>query len=87
VAFESDRVQGFLKTLPAGAIPFFVLATQNPIEMEGTYPLPGALARPGSYSSGGFAIRRSRKHSAILDSPELAGLLPGTYAARVGWLG
>src|SRR5580692_954184 len=22
--------------------PFFVLATQNPIEMEGTYPLPGA---------------------------------------------
>ncbi|MFO0918089.1 MAG: AAA family ATPase [Planctomycetaceae bacterium] len=22
--------------------PFFVLATQNPIEMEGTYPLPEA---------------------------------------------
>jgi MoxR-like ATPase len=22
--------------------PFFVLATQNPIELEGTYPLPGA---------------------------------------------
>ena len=28
------------------APPFFVLATQNPLEMEGTYPLPEALARP-----------------------------------------
>ena len=25
--------------------PFFVLATQNPIEQEGTYPLPEAPAR------------------------------------------
>ena len=24
------------------AAPFFVLATQNPLEMEGTYPLPEA---------------------------------------------
>ena len=24
------------------ALPFFVLATQNPIELEGTYPLPEA---------------------------------------------
>ena len=30
---------GTSRTLPA---PFFVLATQNPIEMEGTYPLPEA---------------------------------------------
>ncbi len=29
-------------------MPFLVMATQNPIEMEGTYPLPGALARPVS---------------------------------------
>ena len=28
--------------LSAAADPFFVLATQNPIEMEGTYPLPEA---------------------------------------------
>ena len=27
-------------------LPFFVLATQNPIELEGTYPLPGGGARP-----------------------------------------
>ncbi len=26
--------------------PFFVLATQNPIEQEGTYPLPERAARP-----------------------------------------
>jgi len=32
-------VAGTLHPLPA---PFFVLATQNPIEMEGTYPLPEA---------------------------------------------
>jgi MoxR-like ATPase len=32
-------VGGVLHPLPA---PFFVLATQNPIEMEGTYPLPEA---------------------------------------------
>src|SRR5579871_1832136 len=32
-------VRGHNYTLPA---PFFVLATQNPIELEGTYPLPEA---------------------------------------------
>jgi MoxR-like ATPase len=32
-------VRGHLYRLPA---PFFVLATQNPIELEGTYPLPEA---------------------------------------------
>src|SRR5574342_456713 len=32
-------VQGATETLPR---PFYVLATQNPIEMEGTYPLPEA---------------------------------------------
>src|SRR6266511_3732909 len=32
-------VSGHANALPA---PFFVLATQNPIEMEGTYPLPEA---------------------------------------------
>jgi MoxR-like ATPase len=32
-------VAGITRTLPQ---PFFVLATQNPLEMEGTYPLPEA---------------------------------------------
>ncbi|HEV8438389.1 MAG TPA: MoxR family ATPase [Methylomirabilota bacterium] len=35
----SVTVSGSANPLPA---PFFVLATQNPIEMEGTYPLPEA---------------------------------------------
>jgi MoxR-like ATPase len=35
----SVTVGGTSRPLPA---PFFVLATQNPIEMEGTYPLPEA---------------------------------------------
>jgi MoxR-like ATPase len=36
---RSVTVSGHRHTLPA---PFFVLATQNPIEQEGTYPLPEA---------------------------------------------
>jgi MoxR-like ATPase len=36
---SSITVGGTSRPLPA---PFFVLATQNPIEMEGTYPLPEA---------------------------------------------
>jgi MoxR-like ATPase len=36
---HSVTVGGASRPLPA---PFFVLATQNPIEMEGTYPLPEA---------------------------------------------
>src|ERR1700743_2852906 len=36
---RSCAVRGHIYKLPA---PFFVLATQNPIELEGTYPLPEA---------------------------------------------
>jgi len=36
---HSVTVRGTIHSLPS---PFFVLATQNPIEMEGTYPLPEA---------------------------------------------
>ena len=36
---HSCTVRGHIYPLPA---PFFVLATQNPIELEGTYPLPEA---------------------------------------------
>src|SRR6201986_578461 len=36
---RSCTVRGNIYPLPA---PFFVLATQNPIELEGTYPLPEA---------------------------------------------
>ena len=36
-------VMGETHSLP---LPFFVLATQNPIELEGTYPLPEAQIDP-----------------------------------------
>jgi MoxR-like ATPase len=36
---QSVTVAGVVRPLPE---PFFVMATQNPIEMEGTYPLPEA---------------------------------------------
>ena len=39
MAERSVTVAGTTRELPA---PFFVMATQNPIEMEGTYPLPEA---------------------------------------------
>jgi MoxR-like ATPase len=40
-AMQERRVTVAGQTRPLGA-PFFVLATQNPIEQEGTYPLPEA---------------------------------------------
>lgn len=40
-AMEEKQVTIFGETYPL-ADPFFVLATQNPIELEGTYPLPEA---------------------------------------------
>jgi MoxR-like ATPase len=40
-AMQEHRVTAFGETRPLPQ-PFFVLATQNPIELEGTYPLPEA---------------------------------------------
>jgi MoxR-like ATPase len=40
-AMQEKTVSVLGRTYPTAA-PFFVLATQNPIEMEGTYPLPEA---------------------------------------------
>ncbi len=40
-AMQEKTITVLGRTYPA-ASPFFVLATQNPIEMEGTYPLPEA---------------------------------------------
>ena len=40
-AMQERRVTTFGETRPL-PMPFFVLATQNPIELEGTYPLPEA---------------------------------------------
>jgi MoxR-like ATPase len=40
-AMQEQQVTVFGETLPLDD-PFFVIATQNPLEMEGTYPLPEA---------------------------------------------
>ena len=40
--------------------PFFVLATQNPIELEGTYPLPEAQLDRFSLQAGSASQRRGR---------------------------
>ena len=41
-AMQEHQVTAGGRDLPARPEPFFVLATQNPIEQEGTYPLPEA---------------------------------------------
>ncbi|MEY5010606.1 MAG: hypothetical protein RLZZ253_1745 [Verrucomicrobiota bacterium] len=43
--------------------PFFVLATQNPIEQEGTYPLPGPRDLGGRSCDRSFTRRRSWRRS------------------------
>jgi MoxR-like ATPase len=63
-------VAGSSRPLPA---PFFVLATQNPIEMEGTYPLPEAqLDR--------FIMKLRVRYPAI---EELNAIIDRTTQARV----
>ena len=70
---RSVSVGGETHTLPD---PFMVLATQNPIELEGTYPLPEAqldrfmvklLMRPGGVDQLQAIVRRTT-------SPELASV-------------
>ncbi len=77
--------------------PFFVLATQNPIEQEGTYPLPEAQLDRFMFMIGvdypsrdeEIAIARNTTGAAlpqlehVLDGPEGARL-PGPCAARAG---
>jgi len=72
-AMQEGQVTTFGETR-ALAPPFFVIATQNPIEMEGTYPLPEAqLDR--------FLLK------ILLDSPgeeQLASILEATTGERSG---
>jgi len=57
--------------------PFFVLATQNPIEMEGTYPLPEAqLDR--------FLLKISVGYPAIEDERKIVDLYTSEYKPDIG---
>ena len=62
--------------------PFFVLATQNPIEMEGTYPLPEAqldrflfklLVRPSGRDELNEILRRTTERDEPVVEPVVAG--------------
>ena len=71
--------------------PFFVLATQNPLEMEGTYPLPEAqLDRflfkidVGFPSSGELVEILARTTGAV--QPRASAVADGTQIVRMGML-
>ena len=55
--------------------PFFVIATQNPIEQEGTYPLPEAQLDRFMFNDQGRLSRRSTRRNAFitLAGPNRAG--------------
>ena len=70
-AMQEYRVTAAGQTMPLPS-PFFVLATQNPIEQEGTYPLPkrnsiafcstsASTIRVKTMKSGSCAARRARR--------------------------
>ena len=54
MAERQVTVDGITHPLPD---PFFLIATENPIEYEGTFPLPGGAARSLSPSARASAIR------------------------------
>ena len=64
--------------------PFFVLATQNPIEQEGTYPLPEAQHDRFMFkvlrrvSRGGGGVRDRRDDHGRLHAPKLERVLSAT---------
>lgn len=79
--------------------PFFVLATQNPIELEGTYPLPEAqldrfllrieIGYPGAEDEARILREQIKEHplqnlAAVLDVDELLRLQAEVREVRVG---
>jgi MoxR-like ATPase len=65
-------------------LPFFVMATQNPIEQEGTYPLPEAQTDRFlfklivDYPSAGEEASMMQRWGQITEQPELAAVSSGT---------
>lgn len=80
-AMQEHRVtvMGTTHTLPA---PFFVLATQNPIELEGTYPLPEAQIDRFAFKIDVRGVNRQTLQDIIMirkngEPPELEQALSG----------
>ena len=87
-AMQERQVTAGGETHDARPQPFFVLATQNPIEQEGTYPLPEAqLDRfmfnvKVDYPSAGRGAARS---SSMTTEPMRGRARAGAHAARTSW--
>ena len=75
-------------TYPLG-VPFMVMATQNPIEMEGTYPLPEAqrdrfMARISvGYPSAGAELAMLDSHGGAFPLEELTPVTDGDTVAKL----
>ena len=74
-AMQEHRVTTFGVTRPLPE-PFFVLATQNPIELEGTYPLPEAQLDRFMFKVDIAGVERSVLEEILVDSR--ARRTPGT---------
>ncbi len=89
-AMQERRVTVLGTTYPLPE-PFFVLATQNPIELEGTYPLPEAqldrflfkvnVAAPGAKTLARMLTSRLRGEPPVLEAISDPAVLPGLLGA------
>ncbi len=86
-AMQERRVTVFGETHPLPA-PFFVLATQNPIELEGTYPLPEAqldrfLFKVDVQNVGADVLARILRERRRGEPPELAAVMSATEMSEL----
>src|SRR5690606_31706510 len=86
---HSVTVRGTTHTL---APPFFVLATQNPIELEGTYPLPGAQLDRFlfnvllDYLSAEEEMEVGERNSRLMELPKLEACTNAEEIVQFQWL-
>src|SRR5213075_3367987 len=72
--------------------PFFVLATQNPIELEGTYPLPEAQLDRFlfnvllDYLTGDDELTVVNRFTVRVDMPEVKACATPEQILKVQWL-
>jgi len=73
-------------------LPFFVLATQNPIELEGTYPLPEAQLDRFlfnvilDYLTGEEELTVVNRYTTRIDIPEVTSCTDGEQIQKFQWL-
>ena len=73
-------------------LPFFVLATQNPIELEGTYPLPEAQLDRFlfnvilDYLTGDEELAVVNRYTTRIDIPEVTACTDGEQIQKFQWL-